>query len=132
MSLTRKLHPDFGPSYGDGPDYSIPITVVPSTHPMVTPEFEYADESNRVGYPFGADTKVEGGRDSGGDMHAVVVERTRAASTRPGARASRVDAGPLAQVPSGRSSRTGFAPIPGRPRTQPDLRSCRGCCAGAK
>ena len=26
-------------------------------------------------YPFGADTKIEGGRDSGGDMRAVVVER---------------------------------------------------------
>ncbi len=75
MSPTRKLHPDFGSSYGDGPDYGIPITVVPSTHPKVSPEFEYADESDRVGYPLGADTKIEGGRDSGGDMHAVVVER---------------------------------------------------------
>ena len=28
MSTSRKLHPDFGPSYGDGPNYGIPITVV--------------------------------------------------------------------------------------------------------
>ena len=28
MSTDRDLHPDFGPSYGDGPDYGIPVTVV--------------------------------------------------------------------------------------------------------
>ena len=39
------------------------------------PRFTYADESNRVGYPLGADTQIEGGRDSGGDMHAVVVDQ---------------------------------------------------------
>src|SRR3954452_11763905 len=32
MSPGRKLHPDFGPSYGDGPDYGIPVTVVRSSH----------------------------------------------------------------------------------------------------
>jgi hypothetical protein len=74
MSTGRTLHPDFGPSYGDGPDYGIPITVVGSTHPKVTPTFEYADESSSGGYPFGGDTRIEGGRDSGGDMHAVVVD----------------------------------------------------------
>ena len=36
--------------------------------------FTYADESDRVGYPLGADTGSRVG-DSGGDMHAVVVER---------------------------------------------------------
>ena len=32
-------------------------------------------ESDRVGYPLGADTRIEGGRNSGGDMHAIVVEQ---------------------------------------------------------
>ena len=73
----RRLHPDFGPSYGDGPDYGIPVTVVRGDHAKVAVRFEYADESDRVGYPFGADTRIEGGRDSGGDMHAVVVDRDR-------------------------------------------------------
>ena len=72
--MGRTLHPDFGPSGGDGPDYGIPITVVRSTHPKVSPTFDYADESNRVGYPLGVDTRIEGGRDSGGDMHALVVD----------------------------------------------------------
>jgi hypothetical protein len=75
MSTGRRLHPDFGPSYGDGPDYGIPVTVVAGDHPRVTVRFQYAGESDRVGYPFGADTLIEGGRNSGGDMHAVVVDR---------------------------------------------------------
>jgi len=75
MSTSRNLHPDFGPSYGDGPNYGIPITLVSSTHATVPVSFDYADESDRVRYPLGADTQIEGGRDSGGDMHAVVVEK---------------------------------------------------------
>jgi hypothetical protein len=76
MSTGRDLHPDFGPSYGDGPNYGIPITVVDGTHAKVQVTFDYDDESDHVGYPFGDDTRIEGGRDSGGDMHAVVVDRT--------------------------------------------------------
>jgi hypothetical protein len=75
MSTSRRLHPDFGPSYGDGPNYGIPVTYVAGTHPRVPVSFEYADESDRVRYPFGDDTRIEGGRDSGGDMHAIVVDR---------------------------------------------------------
>ena len=33
MSTDVDLHPDFGPSYGDGPNYGIPITVVGRTPP---------------------------------------------------------------------------------------------------
>lgn len=77
MSTHVELHPDFGPSYGDGPNYGIPVTVVKGTHPRVRVRFGYASESDRVGYPFGKDTKIEGGRNSGGDMHAVVVDRDR-------------------------------------------------------
>src|SRR4051812_6426853 len=46
MSPALKLHPDFGPSYGEQPaPYGIPITVVSSTHPKVTVHFDYANES---------------------------------------------------------------------------------------
>jgi hypothetical protein len=75
MSTSRKLHPDFGPSYGDGPNYGIPVTVVARTHRLVPVRLTYASESYRGGYPFGADTQIEGGRNSGGDMHAVVVQK---------------------------------------------------------
>jgi len=37
--------------------------------------FQYADESDRVRYPFGRDTLIEGGRNSSGDKHAIVVDR---------------------------------------------------------
>jgi hypothetical protein len=75
MSPRSKLHPDFGPSYGDGPNYGMPITVVGSGHRKVRVRFGYASESDRVRYPFGRDTKIEGGRNSAGDKHAIVVDR---------------------------------------------------------
>src|SRR4051812_20567915 len=84
MSTGRALHPDFGPSYGDGPNYGIPVTVVKPSHAKVRVRFDYADESDRVRYPLGRDTRVEGGRGSGGDKHTGGggrggrrVERTR-------------------------------------------------------
>ena len=73
MSTGVDLHPDFGPSYGDGPNYGMPITLVTDAHPKVSVRFQYASESDRVRYPFGNDTKIEGGRNAGGDMHAIVV-----------------------------------------------------------
>lgn len=75
MSTKRNLHPDFGRSYGAGPDYGIPVTVVGGGHAAVRVRFDYADESDHVRYPFGDDTRVEGGRDSSGDKHAVVVDK---------------------------------------------------------
>ena len=77
MSTDVDLHPDFGPSYGDGPNYGIPITVVGSSHRKVPVRFDYASESDRVRYPFGDDTRIEGGRGSAGDKHAIVVDRGR-------------------------------------------------------
>src|SRR4051794_1194457 len=75
MSTDVDLHPDFGPSFGDGPNYGIPITVVSSSHPKVRVRFDYASESDRVRYPLGADTRVEGGRGSSGDKHTIVVDK---------------------------------------------------------
>jgi hypothetical protein len=74
MSTDRDLHPDFGPSYGDGPDYGIPVTVVKHSHPRVRVRFTYASESDKVRYPLGHDTRIEGGRGSSGDRHAIVVD----------------------------------------------------------
>lgn len=77
MSPTRRLHPDFGPSYGEQPvPYGIPITVVDGSHAKVSVTFAYADESDRVRYPLGSDTKVEGGQYQTGDRHTVVVDRS--------------------------------------------------------
>jgi hypothetical protein len=75
MSTGVDLHPDFGPSFGDGPNYGIPITVVRHSHRRVHVRFDYASESDRVRYPLGKDTRIEGGRRSDGDRHAIVVDR---------------------------------------------------------
>jgi hypothetical protein len=76
MSTGRDLHPDFGPSYGDGPDYGLPVTVVGRNHRKVRVRFQYAGESDRVRYPLGRDTRIEGGRNSPGDKHAIIVDRS--------------------------------------------------------
>jgi hypothetical protein len=76
MSTSVDLHPDFGPSFGHGPDYGIPITVVGAGHPTVGVRFTYASESDHVRYPLGKDTRIEGGRRSSGDRHAVIVDQS--------------------------------------------------------
>ncbi|MCU1590936.1 MAG: hypothetical protein JWP11_2192 [Frankiales bacterium] len=77
MSPTRRLHPDFGPSYGAQPvPYGIPVTVVAGTHAKVGVHFDYASESDRGPYPLGSDTKIEGGSTADGDRHAVIVDKT--------------------------------------------------------
>jgi hypothetical protein len=77
MSTDVDLHPDFGPSYGDGPNYGIPITVVGKKHKRVKVSFDYSSESDHVRYPLGRDTRIEGGRGSDGDRHAIIVDKSR-------------------------------------------------------
>ena len=77
MSPSSRLHPDFGPSYGEQPvPYGIPVTVVGADHPKVRVRFTYASESDRVRYPLGDDTRIEGGWRAAGDRHAIVVDRS--------------------------------------------------------
>jgi hypothetical protein len=74
MSPISRLHPDFGPSFGAQPaPYGIPFTIVTNSHPTVTVKFDYASESDRIPYPLGSDTKVEGGQWTSGDRHTIVV-----------------------------------------------------------
>jgi len=76
MSPGRLLHPDFGPSYGEIPvPYGIPITIVDNTHPKVKVTFQYASQSDKVRYPLGDDTRVEGGQYNSGDRHTIVVNK---------------------------------------------------------
>lgn len=74
-ATTRRLHPDFGPSGDPANPYGIPYLAVAGSHAKVAVQFDYADESDPGPYPFGADTPIEGGRNSGGDMHAIVIDR---------------------------------------------------------
>ena len=66
----KYLHADFGSFLG----YGIPYTVVPGTQPLVPITFdEYGDESDPGPYPIPPDAPIEGGTDSTGDRHVLVL-----------------------------------------------------------
>jgi hypothetical protein len=76
-SSTTFLHPDFGPDPGGYP-YGIPYAIVTSAHKTVPITFVYGGQSNRVRYPLGPDTPIEGGKNAPADTdrHALMVNKT--------------------------------------------------------
>lgn len=73
IGLDRSLHPDFGTVW-DGAPSGIPYVVVGKDQPRVPIEFEYADESDAGPYPVPPDAPIEGGEQSKGDRHVLVVD----------------------------------------------------------
>ncbi|HEX3346250.1 MAG TPA: hypothetical protein VHS09_16820, partial [Polyangiaceae bacterium] len=73
MSPTTHLHPDWGDWSTD--HYGIPWQVVPASQALVPMTFDTADESDPGPYPFPSSALVEGGANSGGDMHVLVVQQ---------------------------------------------------------
>jgi len=69
------LHADFGSGLWEGAPIGIPITVVGRRQAKSRVSFEYADESDRGRYPIPRNVKIEGGRSSTGDRHALIVDR---------------------------------------------------------
>ena len=69
------LHADFGSGLWEGGPIGIPITVVGRRQARSRVSFEYADESDRGPYPIPRTVKIEGGRSSTGDRHALIVDR---------------------------------------------------------
>ena len=51
----------------------MPVTIVTSSHRLVSVRLQYASESYRGRYPLGPDTRIEGGPKAGGDRHAIIV-----------------------------------------------------------
>jgi hypothetical protein len=70
------LHADFGSGLWEGAPIGIPITVVGRRQPKSRVSFEYAGESDRGPYPIPRNVKIEGGRSSTGDRHALIVDRS--------------------------------------------------------
>jgi len=70
------LHPDFGSGLWEGAPIGIPITVVGRRQAKTRVSFEYAGESDRGPYPIPRNVKIEGGRSSTGDRHALIVDRS--------------------------------------------------------
>jgi hypothetical protein len=68
------LHPDFGARWNGGP-FGIPYILVPGNTPRVPVTFEYAAESDPGPYPIPPNAPIEGGIDSTGDRHILVIDR---------------------------------------------------------
>jgi hypothetical protein len=75
IGLDDHVHADFGSGLWDGGPIGIPITVVGRRQKKVRVAFGYADESDRGPYPIPRNVKIEGGRQSDGDRHALIVDR---------------------------------------------------------
>ncbi|MGE5256322.1 MAG: hypothetical protein ACM3KE_06605 [Hyphomicrobiales bacterium] len=69
------FHPDFGSGIYNGGPIGIPYTVVDGTQPKVSVTFDYEDESDTGPYPIPADAEIEGGSQSTGDRHVLVLDR---------------------------------------------------------
>ncbi len=69
------LHPDFGSGTWAGGPIGIPYVDVPGDQARVAVSFEYADESDPGPYPIPPDAPIEGGPDSDGDRHVLVLDR---------------------------------------------------------
>jgi hypothetical protein len=74
IGATRTAHPDFGTVYAGAPN-GIPYVIVPSTQPRVAVTFDYASESDPGPYPIPPDALIEGGPQSSGDRHVLVIDR---------------------------------------------------------
>jgi hypothetical protein len=72
MAPTTHLHADWGDWSTN--HYGIPWQTVPGSQPMVPMTFTYASESDPGPYPFPPNALVEGGANSGGDMHVLVID----------------------------------------------------------
>jgi hypothetical protein len=75
IGADRGLKADFGSGLWEGAPIGIPITVVGSRQPKTRVSFEYASESDRGPYPIPRAVKIEGGRASDGDRHALILDR---------------------------------------------------------
>lgn len=69
------LKADFGAGLWDGGPIGIPYNVVSGSQPRVAVAFDYDDESDAGPYPIPPNALIEGGPNSDGDRHILVVDR---------------------------------------------------------
>ncbi len=70
------LHADFGSGTWEGSPIGIPFTVVEGSQPAASVTFDYADESDPGPYLIPPDAPIEGGPNSDGDRHVIVMDAT--------------------------------------------------------
>jgi hypothetical protein len=73
-AIAGSLHPDFGADL-DGAPFGIPYVVVKGSQQKVKVTFDYADESDPGPYPIPRNAPIEGGPESDGDRHVLVLDR---------------------------------------------------------
>lgn len=76
IGASRTVHPDFGSGTWNGAPIGIPFITVPGSQAKVAVSFYYPSESDPGPYPIPANAPIEGGPDSTGDRHVLVVDRT--------------------------------------------------------
>jgi hypothetical protein len=72
IGVGKSVHADFGSGLWDGGPIGIPFDVVSRATPRSRVSFEYADESDHVGYPIPTHVHIE----YGSDHHALLVDRS--------------------------------------------------------
>lgn len=75
IGATAHVHADFGSGLWNGGPIGIPYTTVPANQATVPVSFTYAGESDPGPYPIPADAPIEGGSQSNGDRHVLVVQQ---------------------------------------------------------
>jgi len=73
IGVNRGVHPDFGTIY-EGAPIGIPYVVVPGDQPLVPVTFDYDDQSDPGPYPIPRNALIEGGPNSDGDRHILIVD----------------------------------------------------------
>jgi hypothetical protein len=68
------VHADFGAGLWEGAPIGIPITVVDSSQAASVVDFNYDHESDAGPYPIPNGVAIEGGYESDGDRHAIIVD----------------------------------------------------------
>jgi hypothetical protein len=77
IGLGDYLHADFGSGSWRGGPIGIPYVTVPRHQRRLHVSFTYSDESDHGRYPIPRNVPIEGGRQSDGDRHVIVVDRAR-------------------------------------------------------
>jgi hypothetical protein len=76
IGIDKPVHADFGSGTYNGGPIGIPYVNVSPDQRKVHVGFDYADESDKGPYPIPRNVPIEGGRQSSGDRHAILVDKT--------------------------------------------------------
>ena len=75
IGASKGLHADFGSGLWDGGPIGIPYITVSGSQTKAGVVFDYADESDPGPYPIPPGAPIEGGAQSTGDRHVLVVDK---------------------------------------------------------